>query len=179
MMWLIILFSDKENLSPCSPSLCRKSSRPTQQDDICSFPVPKQTKSARMWAPDHGRGPPPGAWVPLPQHLSCAQGWTVLPGGWPWGGRCQPASLSLTTSTLFSAWGQHPRWLAICFLGSVSLCFSVYLFPCLSFLWYLALEIQSSFMVLGLLDSSWTDHKQSDGGNSVCLMSSFNICNRL
>lgn len=68
--------------------------------------------------------------------------------------------------------------LLACSLGSVSLCFSVYLFPCLSFLWYLALELQSSFMILGLLDSSWTDHKQSDVGNSICLMNSFNICNR-
>lgn len=88
-----------------------------------------------------------------------------------------------TTHYLHSVLSMRPAptlacWLTPCFLGSVSLCFSVYLFPCLSFLWYLALEIQSSFMVLGLLDSSWTDHKQSDVGNSICLMSSFNICNR-
>lgn len=93
-----------------------------------------------------------------------------------------PASISLT-HYLHSVLSMRPAptlacWLTPCFLGSVSLCFSVYLFPCLSFLWYLALEIQSSFMVLGLLDSSWTDHKQSDVGNSICLMSSFNICNR-
>lgn len=144
--------------------------------------MPKQTKSARMWAPDHGRGPPPGAWVPPPPTTVLCPGVDSSPRRVDLR-RKVPASISLTHH-LHSVLSMRPAptlacWLAICFLGSVSLCFSVYLFPCLSFLWYLALEIQSSFMVLGLLDSSWTDRKQLDGGNSICLMSSFNICNRL